>query len=906
MSFISSILYFVVIASLSFNNTLTYSRTNDLTNRADFSKPLSMALETAEERAKEYCYQLMANRYFDIPFVLGDINLNNSGWSGKDTNIQTQAKMLLDLIDLLCTKNDASAKLLLQRFNKFFVFKMHRLLAENDLRHEQSVRMIDCLDSLYSFKIATPTGAVAPFRTLVSKTYIVLAMVNDGDPNFNSRKETMIWHMNKLKHEYLAVNRELGEQKIDDLIIKDFITLLAVYETRQPIIQPNRLKEIMIKALIVGAICVIVYWLREPLNKYVVQPIKKKLNDGIASLGEGIGKAAKEAGKGVAQGFTEEIQANKEAVQEAFKQTAAEAGAGVVKEVTKEFQANKQALQEAVKQTVAESMTAAFDRVTTERVPVPVTPAVPDGMATRGQNLGTVVGAGASEAVNKVMRENADSLQAAVVAAVTEALNKALPNAIDTINNERVPLPAPAPQSPDGMATRASILGAGLGGGVATGLSKELTTPIPDSRAGLKAGETTLGKQLGDTLGSGLGDGIQKELTKPKTKADLPRPNADETTAAKELGGQIGGELVGVLQKELTHPILRASIPTRTPEQTTILERLGEDFIGGVENNAAGLGKALVKEAQPVLDSVNKLVPAITGAQEQLRQSTRNAASDLVTGAGAGVIMAPVTVPVEIGKRIYKAFAGEPAPAAEVAIAEDMTLDARVTANVPAPATQAVSVRMPPVTNAPAPAPAPVIVPVIVPDPDITPLATKPAKTKASTITPTEELPAASPILQSPAQPAGRGGTRRGRKSTAQTDHTHNPEAPAPVPTARVTRSKTQPSTTTKPSTTDNKSSSVKHVAAPAPAPAVVTPSKSQFSTVAIATPPPVASSPLFAQSTPAEPAHALPATPAAAHDNTPQQESISTGRASAPPTTPQDQSWTAYFKNPLSWFRAG
>ncbi len=374
--------------ALVLSPSLLYSFNTEIDERSAYTQPLAKGIRTAEERLKEYYYQLIANNYFDTSYsnqlVLGNINLDHA-------NILSKGTMLLKLIDELTKKNDKSAKVLLRRLNKFFAFKMHRLLADNDLRQKQSVRMLGCLDELYGHKIATPSGIVAPFRTLLTKAFIVLAMVNDGNISFGSRKETMLWHMNKLKHELLAVNRQLGEQKIDEIVIKDFVILLAVCETKQPIIQTNRLKEIFKEILlytaVISAAGLLMYWQRKPLKKFVVDPVVTAANDFIGAFGDGLKALAKAAGKGAAEGAMEHIDQHKNTIK-----------AGIVHVAT-----------EAVGAAIPE----ALRRATHDPIPEPVP--LPAGQTTLASALGGQIGTDAGKNIARELTHPFPKNQAPVV-----------------------------------------------------------------------------------------------------------------------------------------------------------------------------------------------------------------------------------------------------------------------------------------------------------------------------------------------------------------------------------------------------------------------------------------------------------------------------------------------------------
>ena len=415
-----------------------------LDEASEFSQPVSKGIDTAEDRLKEYYYQLVANNYFDPLSYNNPLILGNIDFDGDD--IRFKGTTLLKLIEELEQRNDKSAKLLLQRLNKFFVFKMHRLLSENDLRQKQSVRMLGCLDDLYGHKIATPAGAVAPFRTLLTKTFIVLAMVNDGNTHYNSRKETMLWHMNKLKHELLEINRQLGEQQIDPLIIKDFILLLAVYETKQPMIQPNQLKDFAFKAIIVTAICLVLYWQRRPLKKYVIKPVVDGCNNVIGAFGDGLKSLAKAAGKGAAEGVMEHVDANKETIKAAIVKTTTEAVGAAIPE--------------------------AIRKATHDPIPDPV--AMPAGQTTVVGALGKQLGATAAAEITAVLHE---------------AVHKPM---------------ATAEKLPEGQTTLIASLGKELG----TGIGEELTKPFDKNRIPTPGpNETTFGKKIGQDVIDGIGEG---------------------------------------------------------------------------------------------------------------------------------------------------------------------------------------------------------------------------------------------------------------------------------------------------------------------------------------------------------------------------------------------------------------
>ncbi len=268
---------------------------------AIYARSLSEELAFAEQDVKDFYYQLLQGGFFGEQYnnniVIGDLRLANG--------IQRSAAILLRLIVFLENKNDQDAYLLLKKINKFFFLKMHRLLAEGDIQRPASLTILSCLTDLYGHKIVTPAGIIAPFRTALTKVLIVLAMVNDGHSQYDSRKETMMLHMNKVKQELLAINNTLGDQRINPKVIKKFTILVGAYQTRKPMIQPTNYKKEMIIIFSLCLIAVIVYWQRDAI-KTAAEPvigwfawfgseILKGWKGSLVELGKGLGQGINEA-----------------------------------------------------------------------------------------------------------------------------------------------------------------------------------------------------------------------------------------------------------------------------------------------------------------------------------------------------------------------------------------------------------------------------------------------------------------------------------------------------------------------------------------------------------------------------------------------------------------------------------
>jgi hypothetical protein len=261
-----------------------------------FSRSLSEELAFAEQDLKAYYYQLLQGGFFSQQYNNNVLVSNLSLTHG----VQGGAGILLRLIFFLEKKNDQDAHLLLKKINKFFFLKMHRLIAEGDLQKRSSQKILSCLADLYGHKIVTPEGITEPFRTVLTKMLIVLIMINDGQVSYASRKETMILHMNKLKQELLSINNTLGVQKIDQDIIKDFTTLVAIHQTRKPMIQPSNYKNFFFIVTICAVLIMVVYWKRDAI-KTASQPVinwfayfgsemLKGWQGALVELGDGLGQ----------------------------------------------------------------------------------------------------------------------------------------------------------------------------------------------------------------------------------------------------------------------------------------------------------------------------------------------------------------------------------------------------------------------------------------------------------------------------------------------------------------------------------------------------------------------------------------------------------------------------------------
>lgn len=262
-----------------------------------YKRSLSEELAYAKQDLEDYYNQLLVGDFFGDQYnnnlILEDLCL--------EKNVQQSAAMILRLVLFLERKNDQDSCVLLKKIDKFSFLKMHRLLASGDLQKRSAQRILSCLEDLYGHKIVTPEGVLSPFRTVLTKLLIVLFLINDGQAAYASRKETMLLHMNKIKQELLGINNTLGGQKIDQQIIKDFTTLVAINQTRKPIIQPNNFKNVMIGFVVCSIVLALIYWKRDDI-KNAMNPMVEWFREAgvtilqgwkgsIQLLGESLGKS---------------------------------------------------------------------------------------------------------------------------------------------------------------------------------------------------------------------------------------------------------------------------------------------------------------------------------------------------------------------------------------------------------------------------------------------------------------------------------------------------------------------------------------------------------------------------------------------------------------------------------------
>lgn len=295
-----------------------------------------------------------------------------------DDETQYSCVFYLRLIAHLSASPDHDSYLLLKKLTKVFYLQMHRHLVGDNLQLPHAQRAIQCLDTLYNHKVATPEGVVAPFRAPIAKAYLILTMVNHGQTIFKDRQETMMLHLNKLGHELHHINQQLGAQKIDNTVIHDLVMLLAAHQTRQPIIKTNYFRRIVLTALVLAAVVTIIYWKREWINQKVITPSIDMLRNLVRRLTEGLDERLTVLGHAVGSGAAGAAEQN-------LRENAAE-------------------LRQNLVETIKEALKAAMDGLANDAAAQGQP--LPDGQRTTLQRLAEVMG----DTLGGALRENIERL----------------------------------------------------------------------------------------------------------------------------------------------------------------------------------------------------------------------------------------------------------------------------------------------------------------------------------------------------------------------------------------------------------------------------------------------------------------------------------------------------------------
>ncbi len=272
-------------------------------------------LAHTEEDCRHLRDELVASGYFPADygknggtFYFGPLNF------AEQRDIPGCCMSVLRMIEWLDARgkqddNGKYAYALLEKINEIFFLQLHQLLVQNDMLKDQRGEMFfEALHEIYSCQvqvapgkmvpavlnidgsIATPASVIpaqigAPFRTCLSKMFLVLSMVNSAEPLYQRRKETILLHLNEILLEMIAINRSLDvARQLNEDRIRRFVTLVGIYHVKQPLMQAKTARNIAISLTLLTIIAIVLWIYREEVKRTVIDPGAKMASDGWESF----------------------------------------------------------------------------------------------------------------------------------------------------------------------------------------------------------------------------------------------------------------------------------------------------------------------------------------------------------------------------------------------------------------------------------------------------------------------------------------------------------------------------------------------------------------------------------------------------------------------------------------------
>jgi hypothetical protein len=268
--------------------------------------------EQARQSFEEIYYQLLEKGFFPLTYnnnLIIDTNLRS--------NVKNGCMVLLRLIEWLEKRDDSDSFFLLKRLNKLMFLELTHYLSGLELEKEVCAGLIDGCQDLYSFK-ASPDGyVVKPFRATLSKLFLVMNMINASDVNYKNRKETFALALGKVKKEMIDINKKLGTAKIDEDIIKSFISALEIHAVKEPLVQAHTIRNTVIIITVLTVAGLLIYFYAIPkVRQWLAenQPPWLTMDYWVSKINELYQRAIDPIAKGIAQHLARELQEHSEAI----------------------------------------------------------------------------------------------------------------------------------------------------------------------------------------------------------------------------------------------------------------------------------------------------------------------------------------------------------------------------------------------------------------------------------------------------------------------------------------------------------------------------------------------------------------------------------------------------------------
>jgi hypothetical protein len=192
----------------------------------------------------------------------------------------------LHLIEWLEKQHDVNSVLLLSAINELCIIKFTHIMNNLD-GVKDCEALIEKFQHLADTEAEIQGVAYKPFQTIMSKMFLTIAIVNAKKLNYEQKKEMLVFALNKIRKEMLAINKKLGENRVQDSEIREFVVALEVYAVHMPIVSkgksflfsPAVIMSVLLLVIIVAMIVVIYFCpqLTDKVMKYLDEHIVQRL-----------------------------------------------------------------------------------------------------------------------------------------------------------------------------------------------------------------------------------------------------------------------------------------------------------------------------------------------------------------------------------------------------------------------------------------------------------------------------------------------------------------------------------------------------------------------------------------------------------------------------------------------------
>jgi len=248
----------------------------------------------ARQAFERFYRDLALNGHFDLSYN-NNLTINTL----LEGDVQKEGAIMLTLLNWLAHRKDHDSKFLLKRLNYLYFLELHNLFSSIDNNKDATARMLQLCDQFYHYKIVNPISQQTkrPFRTSLSRLFIVITTINGSDMAYENRKKSMALALERVGNKMLNINKRLGDQKMNPQDITAFVSLLATHVAVEPLVKTSIIKNAVLFTVITATIIALIYWQRESIGK--------ALGDFATIMDQSIDKLLGYAGRSLTKGAIE-------------------------------------------------------------------------------------------------------------------------------------------------------------------------------------------------------------------------------------------------------------------------------------------------------------------------------------------------------------------------------------------------------------------------------------------------------------------------------------------------------------------------------------------------------------------------------------------------------------------------